>query len=227
MPACRAACPLELPGRRRRPGLGWSRAHRAPASTPSARWSTACAREPPDRRPRGAAPVGRDHAAALATSPPSARCCPTCTRYEAVRDRLRAGRAGRGPGSATALRQDRGLHDVLAALDAAGLDEQAARLLAKTLEDFRRAGVDHDDATRARLTEINERLTRLDQDFSRLDPRRRPHRPGRRPSGSPGSRRTGSTRTPPTTTAWSRSPPTTPTSSRCGCSPTTPTCAAR
>ena len=67
----------------------------------------------------------------------------------------------------TELRQDRALFDVLAALDATGLDEQAARLLRKTLDDFRRAGVDRDEATRARLTEINERLTELNQDFSR------------------------------------------------------------
>ena len=67
----------------------------------------------------------------------------------------------------TELRQDRGLHDVVAALDPTGLDAQAARLLTKTLEDFRRAGVDRDDATRARLTEINERLTELGQDFGR------------------------------------------------------------
>ena len=68
---------------------------------------------------------------------------------------------------ATELRQDRGLYDVFAALDPSPLDVTAARLLDKTLEDFRRAGVDRDDRTRARLTEINERLTTLDQDFSR------------------------------------------------------------
>jgi thimet oligopeptidase len=67
----------------------------------------------------------------------------------------------------TELRQDRALYDVFAGLDAAGLDPVAARLLTKTLEDFRRAGVDLDDATRARLTEINERLTVVGQEFSR------------------------------------------------------------
>lgn len=68
---------------------------------------------------------------------------------------------------ATELRQDRALYDVFAALDPAGLDDQAARLLDKVLKDFRRSGVDQDDATRARLTEINERLTALDQEFGR------------------------------------------------------------
>jgi thimet oligopeptidase len=68
---------------------------------------------------------------------------------------------------ATELRQDRRLYDVLAALDPTGLDATAARLLEKTLDDFRRGGVDRDDETRARLTELNERLTELNQDFSR------------------------------------------------------------
>ncbi|MCU1676181.1 MAG: Thimet oligopeptidase, partial [Frankiales bacterium] len=67
----------------------------------------------------------------------------------------------------TELRQDRALYDVFAGLDADGLDPVAARLLTKTLEDFRRAGVDRDDATRARLVEINERLTAVGQEFGR------------------------------------------------------------
>jgi thimet oligopeptidase len=85
---------------------------------------------------------------------------------EAVRTRCEAAEA-EVDRLVTELRQDRRLYDVFAGLDPAGLDEQAARLLAKTLEDFRRAGVDRDEATRARLTEINERLTIVNQDFSR------------------------------------------------------------
>ncbi|HCB04307.1 MAG TPA: M3 family metallopeptidase [Nocardioides sp.] len=68
---------------------------------------------------------------------------------------------------ATELRQDRALYDVFAALDATGLDATAARLLAKTLEEFRRSGVDQDDETRRRLAEISERITTVDQEFSR------------------------------------------------------------
>lgn len=68
----------------------------------------------------------------------------------------------------TELSLDRGLYDVFSALDPAGLDEQATRLLDKVLEDFRRAGVDRDDETRARITAINERLTELDQEFSKV-----------------------------------------------------------
>ena len=67
----------------------------------------------------------------------------------------------------TELRQDRALYDVFAALDPTGLDPTAARLLEKTLEEFRRAGVDQDDATRRRLAEIRERMTTIDQEFSR------------------------------------------------------------
>jgi thimet oligopeptidase len=67
----------------------------------------------------------------------------------------------------TELRQDRALYDVFAALDPAGLDPTASRLLEKTLEEFRRAGVDQDGATRRRLADISQRMTTIDQEFSR------------------------------------------------------------
>jgi thimet oligopeptidase len=67
----------------------------------------------------------------------------------------------------TELNLDRDLYDVFAALDATGLDAQAARLLGKILEDFTRAGVDQDDEVRARITKIQERMTEVDQEFSK------------------------------------------------------------
>lgn len=67
----------------------------------------------------------------------------------------------------TARALDRELYDVLHALDPAGLDPDAARVLERTTRDFRRAGVDRDEATRARITQIEERLTVLGQDFGR------------------------------------------------------------
>ncbi|UYO97041.1 Zn-dependent oligopeptidase [Microbacterium sp. M28] len=63
--------------------------------------------------------------------------------------------------------QDRELYEVFAALDADDLDAQAARLLERILRDFRRGGVDQDDATRTRLAEISARITVVDQEFSR------------------------------------------------------------
>ncbi|MDX6372597.1 MAG: thimet oligopeptidase [Nocardioidaceae bacterium] len=72
----------------------------------------------------------------------------------------------------TELRQERALYDLFAALDPTGLDPTGldptkGRLLEKTLEEFRRAGVDQDDETRKRLAEISERMTAIDQEFSR------------------------------------------------------------
>lgn len=68
---------------------------------------------------------------------------------------------------ATERGQDRELYRTLAAVDVGGLDAQAGRLLDKTLRDFRRSGVDQDEAVRDRLREISERLTVVGQDFSR------------------------------------------------------------
>ncbi len=63
--------------------------------------------------------------------------------------------------------QNTELYAVMAAVDPAGLDADATRLLDRVLRDFRRSGIDRDDATRARLAEIAERLVVVSQDFSR------------------------------------------------------------
>jgi thimet oligopeptidase len=62
---------------------------------------------------------------------------------------------------------DRALYEVLAAVEPSGLDEQAARLLERTLRDFRRSGVDRSEDVRDRLRELAERATVVGQDFSR------------------------------------------------------------
>ncbi len=67
----------------------------------------------------------------------------------------------------TELSLDPGLHAVFAALDPAGLDAEARRLLEHTLRDFRRAGVAADPDTRKRIKDLRERLTVLGQDFAR------------------------------------------------------------
>lgn len=70
----------------------------------------------------------------------------------------------------TAWGLDRALYDVFAAIDdsAVAHDPLAARLLTKVRDDFRRSGVDKDEATRARIAEVRERITELDQEFSRV-----------------------------------------------------------
>ena len=68
---------------------------------------------------------------------------------------------------ATKRAVDGELFAVLSALDPADLDDETGRLLRLTLRDFRRAGVDRDEQTRARLIEISDRQTLLGQEFSR------------------------------------------------------------
>ena len=67
----------------------------------------------------------------------------------------------------TDLGLDTDLYAVLAGLDASGLDADASRVLERTLRDFRRSGVDRDEATRDRLRELSERAILLSQEFSK------------------------------------------------------------
>jgi thimet oligopeptidase len=67
----------------------------------------------------------------------------------------------------TDLMLDAEVYAALAALSTDGLDDAARRVLERSLRDFRRAGVDRDEATRARLREISERETDLEQAFAR------------------------------------------------------------
>jgi thimet oligopeptidase len=67
----------------------------------------------------------------------------------------------------TELSLDRGLYDALVALDASGQDRATRYLLEKSLRDFRRAGVDRDEATRARVRALREELVRIGQEFGR------------------------------------------------------------
>jgi len=68
---------------------------------------------------------------------------------------------------ATDIRMDRGVYDVLSALDLSSQDAQTRKWMEKVLRDFRRSGVDRDDATRARVKELQEELVRIGQEFSR------------------------------------------------------------
>ncbi|HSV39268.1 MAG TPA: M3 family metallopeptidase, partial [Nocardioidaceae bacterium] len=62
---------------------------------------------------------------------------------------------------------DRDLYDVLAAADSGQVDEGGRRVLEMSLRDFRRAGVDRDEATRERAGQLHERITELRQEFDR------------------------------------------------------------
>ncbi len=73
-------------------------------------------------------------------------------------------------GFSTDLLLDAEVHERLASIagrDLAALPEGADRVLAHALRDFRRAGVDRDEPTRARLRELQARQTELAQTFAR------------------------------------------------------------
>ncbi len=67
----------------------------------------------------------------------------------------------------TDLSLNKAVYDALAAIDAKSLDSETKYFLEKTLKGFRRSGVDRDDATRARISALNETLTLLSQQFGR------------------------------------------------------------
>jgi len=65
------------------------------------------------------------------------------------------------------LSLDRALYDALAKIDAKQIDAAGAFWLFKTLREFRRAGVDRDEATRAKVKSLNEELVKIGQEFGR------------------------------------------------------------
>jgi thimet oligopeptidase len=67
----------------------------------------------------------------------------------------------------TELQLNRPLYDAINKVDLRTADAEAKRFVELTLRDYRRAGVDRDEATRARLTQIDDELTKLGQQFSK------------------------------------------------------------
>lgn len=65
------------------------------------------------------------------------------------------------------LTQDRGIYDALAGVDRGALDPASRWYVEKSLRDFRRAGVDRDEATRRRVRELREELVKTGQEFGR------------------------------------------------------------
>lgn len=62
---------------------------------------------------------------------------------------------------------DRKLYDALVSVKVDGMAPIPARFVSHSLRDFRRAGVDKDDATRKRIAEIQARLVVLSQDYDK------------------------------------------------------------
>lgn len=67
----------------------------------------------------------------------------------------------------TALSLNRALYEALAAVKADGLDARAQRFLAEELRDYRRAGVDKDEATREKVKALQEKAVEIGQEFQR------------------------------------------------------------
>lgn len=67
----------------------------------------------------------------------------------------------------TDLSLNKTVYDALAAVDAKGLDPETQFFRDKMMKNFRRSGVDRDDATRTRISALNEKLTLLSQEFAR------------------------------------------------------------
>jgi thimet oligopeptidase len=65
------------------------------------------------------------------------------------------------------LSLNRKVYDALAGIDLTNLDAQTKYYLQKTLRDFKLSGVDKDEATRAKITELRKELVLISQDFAR------------------------------------------------------------
>jgi thimet oligopeptidase len=67
----------------------------------------------------------------------------------------------------TEISLDRRVYDALAAVDASKADPETRFYLERELRDFRLAGVDKDDATRARVKALRDTLVKIGQEFDR------------------------------------------------------------
>ncbi|MBC7910087.1 MAG: Zn-dependent oligopeptidase, partial [Pyrinomonadaceae bacterium] len=67
----------------------------------------------------------------------------------------------------TALSLNRSVYDALTALDVKKTDASTRYYVEKTLREFRLAGVDKDEATRARITALRDELVLIGQDFDK------------------------------------------------------------
>ena len=68
---------------------------------------------------------------------------------------------------ATAIYQDRAVYDALSGLDLSGQDGSTVWWMKRDLREFRRAGVDRDDATREKVRALNDEVVAIGQEFDR------------------------------------------------------------
>jgi len=68
---------------------------------------------------------------------------------------------------ATAIYQDRAVYDALSGLDLAGQDGSTAWWMKRDLREFRRTGVDRDDATREKVRALNDEVVAIGQEWDR------------------------------------------------------------
>ncbi|HYH98025.1 M3 family metallopeptidase [Hyalangium sp.] len=67
----------------------------------------------------------------------------------------------------TEVTLDRGVYDVLSSLDLSKQDGATRQYVTRLLRDFRRVGVDRDEATRTRVLALKEELIKIGQEFGR------------------------------------------------------------
>lgn len=67
----------------------------------------------------------------------------------------------------TELSLNRDIFDAIAAIDLSGADAETKHYVEKTLRQFRLAGVDKDEETRAKIKELNDELVLIGQEFAR------------------------------------------------------------
>jgi thimet oligopeptidase len=70
----------------------------------------------------------------------------------------------------TDISLDKGMYNVLASLDGSKLDSAGKYFLRTTLRDYHRAGVDRDDATRAKIRALQDELIKIGQEFEKNIP---------------------------------------------------------
>ena len=67
----------------------------------------------------------------------------------------------------TAIYQDRAVYEALSGLDLSGQDASTAWWMKRDLREFRRAGVDRDEATREKVRALNDEVVAIGQEFER------------------------------------------------------------